>query len=410
LVGIKNSSVAIKNSGAIMNHKMRFLFTALFLFFFQSVNAKNGWVSSGGELLKDRNNPWFLKNVSKVSVCMSHDSEGFSLSPQRAQELIELALHYWKQEFLPLDPSLGIVSQTFEWQNESCKGHEDLAFRLGYGSLNSEEHEWFVSFDQRPQAYAGLAIRKEYLVDSMKGRGVVLIASDTGAERFQNGRGVPNRFWQNEGLFLRVMVHELGHVFGLPHEVSGIMGEKYPDEIIRRFREGRQNLRLIDNLPPFFRFPKKAKLHTVSYKGTDLGSGPILGPIQFLFPIFATIDDVNVLFEQSHSDGLNHRLLAPIHKGSLHSKLEFPLQVYLPEGQRVFTTALPGTYLMGPARIQQSLTAKYKDEAIEERGSGDSTKGTVDFSMHLSVRPNGMLITTFSDSGSPQVIELSVGE
>src|SRR4051794_30919586 len=60
---------------------------------------RGAWVSSGGELFKDANNPWFVKNTTTVHYCVNIDESSFSATREEAEVLVRKAIQYWKKEF-----------------------------------------------------------------------------------------------------------------------------------------------------------------------------------------------------------------------------------------------------------------------------------------------------------------------
>lgn len=356
-----------------------------------------GWVSSGGQFLRDKSNPWFLKNVSTVNACLTLDQASFSIPRGRAKDLLLAAIDYWKGEFARLDQSLGIASQQFLISEAPCTGVEDIEFRLGYGALNPEENKYFQDSQQDLHSFVGVSLRKSYDVPSLRGRGAVIFASDSGPQRFQNGRGVPDRFWQNEGLFLRAAIHEMGHVLGLPHEVSGLMGERYPEEMIRRFHEGRTDLRLTDNLAPFFTIPDRVRLNWASGKLVELNSVFLMDSVQLSFT-------GNRIELQSQPSPLQPArlpggtLAARIVADSMSQSLESPIQVFLPAGQTVFPSAPANTFIMGPMRVRRTLT-----------GVIDATDATPKIHLIFNVEPTTVSISAVSDLNDGLQARFSVG-
>jgi hypothetical protein len=322
------------------------------------VSAGNGWVSSGGEELKSRNNPWFIKNTRVIQICLDLDDSSFSLSREQATRLVSKAFDYWRLEFAKRDPSLGIATQSLQVSNDACVGHEDIEFRLGYGSLKSDERQYLSETSASLRSYVGVAVRKSYDSETLRGRGMILIASDSGPQRFQAERGSPEQFWSNEGLLLRTLIHEVGHVFGLPHEIHGLMGERYPEETIRRFREGRSDLRLSDNIPGFFERKDSVLLEK------NEGSSPSFGGWNSYSPFFMTRQS-GFLVLRNPGSRPGEELRGKIRNELRGRELEFPIQLYLPKEQKVFPDLSGDSFLVGPSRLRETLFIEIPDTKLK---------------------------------------------
>ena len=143
----------------------------------------------------------------------------------------------------------------------------DLTFQFGYGTLDEKQREFLLDL----RKYIGIAVRTDYDEVNLKGKGFVYISSDRGSSRFDAdtvGSGSPfvDSPWQYDGLLYRVLVHEMGHVFGLPHvggsvksfsarsgvtlKSSSLMSEEFPEEIVQR--DSYAAFAQFEDLDPFF--------------------------------------------------------------------------------------------------------------------------------------------------------------
>ena len=61
-------------------------------------NAYAGWASSGGEIITDQNNAWFIHNTKTVRYCLDIDEENFGQTKVRSLELIKKSIQYWKDQ------------------------------------------------------------------------------------------------------------------------------------------------------------------------------------------------------------------------------------------------------------------------------------------------------------------------
>src|SRR4051812_39792798 len=70
----------------------------LFLWCASSPAAFAGWISSGGELIRDAQNPWFLENTPSVDYCIQLDAASFSANHAQASEAVRAAIGYWQDQ------------------------------------------------------------------------------------------------------------------------------------------------------------------------------------------------------------------------------------------------------------------------------------------------------------------------
>lgn len=223
----------------------KFFFLVLF-FASLILNAEpGGWISSGGEVFKNAKNPWFVKNTTDVHYCVIFSQADFSIASADAIPMITQGIQYWKEQLdgksaISLDqPGNGlseetvvVATQNFIY-NSVCQGNEEITFKFGYGALAPDE----IKYMDGPEKYVGLTIRKTYDEVNLKGTGIVYISGDTGNNSYKKtSKDVIDRAWQYPKLLQYVVIHELGHVFGLPHSGSGLMSEVFLDQLlIRKF-------------------------------------------------------------------------------------------------------------------------------------------------------------------------------
>lgn len=214
-----------------------------FFLFFQQAQALGGggWDSSGGELFRYAHNPWFLKNITDVPYCILVDQESFSFPEADVNPTITKALQYWKHQFLDnhKQKAQGFAQiGTQNWIFHShCDGTELITFKMGYGTLTVEEREYLKA----PQKYVGVTVRKEYKMDKdtplpefMVGKGFIYISSDKGPHSYDNPGHLVTEAWQIPNLLEYALIHELGHVFGIPHTGVGVMSEVFLDQLLHK--------------------------------------------------------------------------------------------------------------------------------------------------------------------------------
>lgn len=227
-----------------MRSKVSFLVLVVMALVATSAFAnRGGWISSGGEVFRFDRNPWFVKNTKTVQYCLVVDSATVTASVGTVREAFESALRYWKNEFAAGfkagSPGL-IVLGNQDFVEGPCGADTDLAVKVGYGALSAEEIEHLTRPEEKAggaksvESYIGVSIRKEYDFKAMKGKGTLFIASDSGPRAYRNDGQLVAHAWRNPKLLQYAFMHELGHVFGVPHTGVGLMSEVFLEQVLSR--------------------------------------------------------------------------------------------------------------------------------------------------------------------------------
>lgn len=217
---------------------MKFLTYASVLFFSYLCHA--GWTSAGdGKLYKDAHNPWFLKNVTTVRYCVQVSTTTVSASAATVGTAVQEAIQYWKNEMARVSSGAAagafrLGTQTFTEVNCS-QTNVDLRFLVGHDVLHDTFTEDQIKILDDTTQYIGVAVRTEYSAD-LAGKGFIFIASDKGEKSYHGGTDptLIAQAWSRPALLKYAIMHELGHVFGLPHTGSGLMSETFLEQILSK--------------------------------------------------------------------------------------------------------------------------------------------------------------------------------
>lgn len=347
-----------------------FLFIFSLLFSPSAFSGIGEWGSTGGgEFLKDQHNPWFLKNTKEVRFCLSFDVAGFSATPEKAAQLTDRALEYWKKELSDRGELLGLGQQNFS-RLPTCDGNEDLRLQFGYGTLSEKQLKLFKDHEEDPQDYVGIAIRTEYDRARMRGKGFIYISSDRGTHPYNRGHGLAKNLWSHDGLLFQILLHELGHVFGVPHTDDGFMAASFPESLVRKYREYRTL-----EAPPFFEPSTHFEKCAIDAPGLPNN-----------LCINLTTKNNWDAFDLTITNESGPEIWRAKNAKRESVKLLFPIKVFLPKEQMVFTPPPQDPWLQGPSRKRLKVIGALENSKGEKR------------STLVDLRPDGVEI--FLDAGA----------
>ncbi len=205
--------------------------------FFVNFSAHAGWVSGGGELIEDAQNPWFFSNTKEVKYCVLVDESNFGQNIGAVRKRIRMALDFWKLQFQhTVNISYGNNDYKLATQNfTEVPCNQAPALRFQFGVLTGEQMEKI----RNPTQYVGLTIRTDYDKVNLRGNGFIYISPQNGPLKLNllNNETIQSEWkpWlaANGSLLLPVLIHELGHIFGLSHDDDiFLMGERSMETLL----------------------------------------------------------------------------------------------------------------------------------------------------------------------------------
>lgn len=345
-----------------MERATRFILATFICVFVSSRSIAGIW-TGGGEFLESASNPWFLQNTMRATYCIDVDAEHFAVARGDLATIVSGALDFWKDEFvaarLPassahLEPKIAVATQFFV--QVACD--DDVDIRFQFGTLTPAQLRDLSAQGIDPSRFAGFSQLESYDPATMHGKGFVYIAADSGPLRFQGTETVASPWtYQSGRLLFGVLLHELGHVFGLPHAggVKDVMGAGFPEYFISKERAevDRETHRVFAGVLHF-----RGASGKVACKIPQL---PVAARTFFSLP-----DNAQCLSFDFHAPGrISVRWSATLsdfaEAGSITLaadevvRLSELVRIWLPQGQRVFTNLPPGSsnILAGPARVHQ---------------------------------------------------------
>ncbi|MBC7458003.1 MAG: matrixin family metalloprotease [Bdellovibrionaceae bacterium] len=343
------------------------------LLFAGSVNA-GGWTSGGGELIRDGHNPWFLNNTKVVNYCIQIDEIKFGQNLAFVRSRVEKSIDFWKRQLTELDylspvKDFSFQQGTQEFREVPCSDQVDLTFQ--FASLAPSQKERLGDISKM----AAVTIRTDYDLVNLKGKGFIY---------FQANADLPFNPWsRSEGSRLfPILIHELGHVFGLQHmKAIRFMKEDFAESIIDIKEDGidawlanldtkdyYQKIHLFSFAPSEF----KPKGSCVAIQNTQIKSGPGMPkPLDSNFKKFFGSDPNDECFSMAYKNEELHvfsgsKTFDLIGKAALTKNANTiidrvarsmtAIDFWMPKEQKVFTTSWVGR--MGVARFVPSQIFK----------------------------------------------------
>jgi len=282
--------------------------------------------AGGGVISKYANNPWFLNaNTTKIKYCIKSDI--FPYSDAELDHFVQKGFAFWQAQIAGGDSQARIGAQTFV---ASCDGDVDIQFQFGF--LTPEQKQAIPDY----RDFLSFANRTAYDKVTLRGKGYIYVAPETGPDRPDADYILPNQWTFCQGCVLEESIkHELGHVFGVPHygDKFDLMGESHLEW-----------LATIGTLDPKFKFETPGVLLNMNGNfASDCGFDPgyFFGPHGRYSCIYLTADSTNsgpvhILVEEGDQNSSTRKTLGYIEWRTGFSQGFTASQIRLPPEQKVF--------------------------------------------------------------------------
>jgi hypothetical protein len=386
-------------------------FWLAFLGCFLSANyvMAGGMVSTGGDLTKDSHNPWWLRNTTEVSYCIAVDTKSVSADPSKISLLTVKALEYWQAELnrkLKIVTNAGPINEYFNkigvgrqnFTKVNCDGTEDLKLQFGYGTLNNEQKEFLGSLDR----LVGVSVRTEYDEINLRARGFIYISSDLGPHKYETSADLVSMPWKSDALLFFAIIHELGHVFGLPHvgPTYTLMSEQYMDFILNKdvaalFEKFDP---LVTTIPPGFFLPPATLVHCEENGLSQVILNYLHVPAKTKCLYFSTDEDKKLVYlSVAPQYGEPAKFLGLISELNLNAEQALAVTVVTTEKQNVFSPSeMYSSVLAGPtfstisgSGTYSAITGQRKPVYLNLRSDRFEILGVVDGQIRSLLKGSG---------------------
>ena len=180
--------------------------------------------SGGGDLYKaDFEAAWFIGD-QPINYCIEM-ADDFPIERERVSTTIQAVISQWKDYVVRKDIEKGAkVKLNFNYHyTEQCSPETELTFYFGVD--NPRVRKAKTSFSD-PIAFAW---KESYDFESGMGKGLVWVKTDPSDNQLF-GNQYPNLHpWRTNNSFYRILLHEFGHIFGVPHVPHTIMDDNLPN-------------------------------------------------------------------------------------------------------------------------------------------------------------------------------------
>jgi len=191
-----------------------------YFFIFVSLNCYAGISTNGGNITTDQDNVWYLGD-KPINYCIER-SPAFSLNTNESRELVRESINDWlrffqkygldQMEFNSLKDGMSLkLSLQFNELDKCNDDPELLRFELG---ASDSDVRRALALDNQVNALA-LAIRQDYNHETYRNGGRIWIR---------------NAYLEKEQI-KHLVLHELGHIFGMAHDSVFVMDTEVADNI-----------------------------------------------------------------------------------------------------------------------------------------------------------------------------------
>ncbi|MGE0173359.1 MAG: hypothetical protein AB7T49_11250 [Oligoflexales bacterium] len=285
--------------------RMRPWVVAFVLFQMTTKLFAGSWSSGGGAFYTDEYNPWFIQNTKIVKYCITIDDEHFGVGLDKVRTNIVEAIKYWKEEFKELEIlqqySSPVQLATADFREVNCKDDSvRVVFQMGV--IDGKKQRRYI---ESPEKTVGVAVRTSYDPVNLRGKGFIYISPEEGKYALKGKDLIAKRWQQNGGKLLQlILIHELGHVFGIPHHGSWyeIMGEQFPNSLVNDYLGAYYAART--KVPHFFTVPKQFAFESCSPAGVGERAAAVLGMRKETNCIKIQSDSETKVLSRSESDAL----------------------------------------------------------------------------------------------------------
>lgn len=246
-------------------------YTIILQFYFCFLAWGNGWSGNGGDFGHEGNNIWNV-GADPVQYCI-FSSPGYPLTPVELEELVSESINDWKGFFqlYRLDKFvLGAIGSKLHFPDHL--GRElSLDLRPGRCDGLSKDHDpgkkIFFLFEETSKPIReykrlatenalGLALRKDYDHDSYRNGGYIWIGN----------------FSTERNKIKHMLLHELGHIFGMGHDSVFVMDHAVADQIMLGDKFLAPYFGQIESSPWPYRIIPENEYVLTSNKGRPLGN------------------------------------------------------------------------------------------------------------------------------------------
>ena len=351
----------------------------LCILLFTNQNSFAGISTNGGNLTSDQNNVWYLGD-KPVRYCIENHPR-FPLNLKESQALVRESIDDWIQFF----KKYGLDKMSFD----DLKNHGSAKLSLNFIEVPCDNDPELLRFQLGTDQPS---IKESLSIDSRQNALAMSIRKDYNHETYRNGGIVWIRNWSfNKAEAKHLLLHELGHVFGMQHDSIHVMDSQVADNI--RIRKNSKFLGMIESPTWIYRLNPK---DTIDFTA----NGRVKGNLEPNFLLLLLRDVFGFERENNHSLSLHVESA----EGPYPS---WNLKVELTEDETGKKVEMQGNFMqvvVAGSKIAGSqgptLYTEWQCTNCKENGRH--------FQKHLDTRPSGLEATgsfTYKGVTYPAILE-----